>query len=257
VPRRIVLSLPWPSLAIVVAFFALWELLVAVGVVSPLFFPPPSVIARTLLKSIGNGQMGLNVGVTLTRLMTGLLLGGVPGLLLGLLMGWSPRLRSVVDPLIAALHPIPKISLLPLVMIIFGIGETSKMVLIAVASFFPMLINSTAAVRQINPIHFEVAQNYRASRWNVLWHVVLPGSLPLVLTGARLAINTALLITIGVELVSARTGLGAMIWLAWETLRTEELYAALVVIATIGALLNATLYALTKRLVPWQVERRA
>jgi ABC-type nitrate/sulfonate/bicarbonate transport system permease component len=250
-------AFPWPSLLIVVTLLLIWELGVRVGVISALFYPAPSTIARTLVKFIANGQMALNVGTTLSRLFTGLLLGGIPGLLLGLLMGWSPRLRAVIDPLVAAMHPIPKISLLPLVMIIFGIGETSKIVLIAIATFFPMLINTVAGVRQIHPIHFEVAQNYRASRLNILRYLVLPGSLPSVLTGLRLAVNIALLITMSTELVSARTGLGAMIWLAWETLRTEELFAALVVIATLGTLFSLVLQWLSQRLVPWQVERHA
>jgi ABC-type nitrate/sulfonate/bicarbonate transport system permease component len=165
------------------------------------------------------------------------------------------RLRSVIDPLVAALHSLPKIAILPLIMIIFGIGDVWKVVVIAIGSFFPMLITSAAGVRQIHPIYFEVAENYGASRLRVYARVVLPGSLPLVLTGLRLAMNTALLLAIAVEIVAAQQGLSSMIWFAWETLRTEELYAALVTAALLGIGFNALVQQLIRVLVPWQVER--
>ena len=108
-----------------------------------------------------------------------------------------------------------------------------------------------------NSINTFVAQNYGASRLKLFTRVVVPGSLPLILTGARLALNVALLVTIAVELVAAQEGLGEMIWFAWETLRTEELYASLIVIAALGIGLNFLLQRLTAWLVPWQVEREA
>jgi NitT/TauT family transport system permease protein len=118
-----------------------------------------------------------------------------------------------------------------------------------------MLINSMAGVRQLSPIHFEVAENYGANPLQVLTRVVIPGSLPLVLVGARLAVNIALLFTIAVELVSAREGLGEMIWLAWQTLRTEELYASLAVIGALGIVFNLLLQFSARRLVAWHAER--
>jgi NitT/TauT family transport system permease protein len=171
------------------------------------------------------------------------------------MMGWSQRLRIVIDPFIAAAHPVPKIALLPIIMIIFGIGESSKVVVVGVAAFFPMVINAMAGVRQISPIHFEVAENYGANPVKTFTRVVVPGSLPLVLTGARLALNTALLLTIAVELVAAQKGLGVMVWFAWQTLRTEELYASVAATATMGVSFNLLLQRLAAHLVPWQVER--
>lgn len=245
---------PWTPVLVVVTVLLMWELGSALGLISRLFFPPPSVIGRTLFRLILNGTLVSNLVMTVGRLVSGVLLGGIPGLLLGLLMGWSPRLRQVVDPLIATIHPMPKISLLPLAMIIFGIGDTSKVVLIGVGTFFPMLLNAMAGVRQIAPIYFEVAHIYRARPMTVLRRIVLPASLPFVLTGVRIALNTALLLTIGTELVASQTGLGAMIWLAWETLRTEELYATLAVIGLLGASLNFSQERLASRLVPWQMK---
>jgi NitT/TauT family transport system permease protein len=199
--------------------------------------------------------LAIHLRATLSRLFLGFALGGFPGLILGLAMGWSHRLRRIIDPLIAALHPIPKIAVLPLIMVVFGIGESSKIVSVGIAVFFPVLINAMAGVRQISPIYFEVAKNYGASLFRVLTRVVGPGSLPLVLTGMRLGLNTALVLTIAVEVVSAQVGLGEMIWFAWETLRTEELYATLIVTAGLGIGFNVVLQHLTARLVPWQAGR--
>ncbi len=245
----------WVPALIVVCTLIVWEWSVRSGRLSALFFPAPSVVAMTIVRLFESGVLATHTRATLLRVVSGLVLGGVPGLLAGLAMGWWRPLREALDPLVAAAHPLPKIAVLPLIMIIFGIGESSKIVAIAVGTFFPMLINSMAGVRQISPIHFEVAKNYGASPFKVLMRVVIPGSLPLVLVGARLALNIALLFTIAIELVSAREGLGEMIWLAWQTLRTEELYASLAVIGTLGVLFNLFLQFLAKRLVPWHLER--
>src|SRR6266498_379254 len=103
-----------------------------------------------------------------------------------------------MDPLVAAMHPIPKVALFPMFLVLFGIGEWSKVAVVVAATFFPMAINSMAGVRQIGPIAFEVARNYGASRRRVFTSIVVPGSLPIVAAGVRIAVNTALLVTIAV-----------------------------------------------------------
>lgn len=242
-----------PTALLALGLLLVWELSARMGWVSTLFFPAPTTILRTLGDTIRSGEMLVDIAATLTRLLAGILVGGGIGVATGLLMGWSRRMRILIDPLVAATHPIPKISLLPLVLIIFGIGEGSKIVLVAIASFFPMLINTMTGVRQIPAIYFEVATNYQARPLTIMRRIILPGSLPMILAGARIALNTALVITIAVELLTAREGLGAAIWLAWETLRTEELFAVLVVIAMMGILCNWGLHAAAKRLTPWHI----
>jgi ABC-type nitrate/sulfonate/bicarbonate transport system permease component len=230
----------------------IWEWQSRAGNLSTLFFPAPSTIFNALRELFTSGEGIDHLEATLTRLVLGLLLGGLPGLLVGLAMGWSRKLRVIFDPFIASLHPLPKIALLPLVMIIFGIGETSKVVAVAIVVFFPMVINSMAGVLQISQIHFDVARSYGADRFKIFSRIILPGSLPLILAGFRIALNSGLLITIAVELVTAREGLGALIWLSWEILRTEDLYAGLVIIGILGLLFNLILQTLSKRLLPWQ-----
>ena len=175
--------------------------------------------------------------------------------MLGVLLGESARMRAFVDPFIATFHPIPKIAMLPFIMMVFGVGEASKIVVVAVAVFFPMLLTTMSGVRQIQEAYFDIASAYGATRWQTFVHVVLPGSLPFTLTGLRIAYNIALVMALAIEIATARLGLGKMIWLAWETMRIENLYATLAVIATLGVSFNLFLTWLTARLVPWRPER--
>jgi NitT/TauT family transport system permease protein len=229
-----------------------WEGMSRTSIISPLFFPPPSVVLASLYDLVISHTLWPHLGATLMRMSLGLLIGGIPGILVGLGMGWSSRVRALLDPLVAALHPLPKVAILPLIMIIFGIGELSKVMAVAVAVFFPVLINSMVAVLQIEPLFFEVAELYGAGRGRTFKRVVLPGSLPMIMAGVRIGLNSALLITIAVELVTARQGLGALIWLAWELFRTEELYAGLLVIGFLGLLTNWLMIRLQGRLIPWK-----
>ena len=241
-------------IAVAVTLLVAWEVLSRLGVLRPVLFSSPLVIGRTLVNSFASGEMPGHLLATLTRTVAGLALGAIPGLLLGLAMGWSAALRRALDPIFAALHPIPKIAILPLLMIFLGIGEASRIAVASVAAFFPMLINTMAGVRAINPIYFEVAQNYGASRYRLFSRVVLPASLPLVFSGLRLAANVTLLVTISAEIVMAERGLGSLVWLAWETLRVELLYATLVVIASLGIGLTGGLKLIRRAVLPWQAD---
>lgn len=243
---------PW---IVVVAFLLVWELASSLDWISRLFFPPPSFILKTFFKMLTDGRLLENTQVTLVRIVLGSVLGILPGTLFGIMMGWSRRLYRIFDPLIAAIHPIPKIAIFPLILIIFGLGEISIIVVIAISAFFPALVSSMTGVRQLDPIYYEIAHNYGANRWKTFFRILLPGSLPMILSGVRLGLNTGLLITIAVELISSNSGLGVMIWFSWQTLRVEELYATMIVVAVIGILINIGLKAIFDWLAPWNSEK--
>jgi NitT/TauT family transport system permease protein len=242
----------WLALLLLLGIAVGWEIGVALRWVDALFFPAPSTIMGALVETLRDGSLWINLIATLVRLGAGVLLGGSAGLGVGLLMGWSRRLGAVLDPFVAALYPLPKIALLPLAMILFGIGESSKIALIAVSAFFPMLLNTLAGIQQIPPIYWEVAENYGARHWQFLTRILFPGSFLQILTGLRIALNTALIITLSVELLTTQIGLGSMIWLAWQTMRLQQLYATLVVIALLGYGFNLLLTYLATYLAPWQ-----
>jgi NitT/TauT family transport system permease protein len=242
--------------AIVFACLVLWEFAVRLDWVSSLFFPPPTFILKTLARMAWTGPLWPSLGITLARLGAGLTIGAGAGLMLGWLMGASRPVRVVLDPVVAALHPMPKLALFPIFLVLLGIGEASKIVLVALAAFFPMLINTLAGVRQIDGTCWEVAVNYGAKRMTLLRRVILPGSLPMAMVGLRLAANNALVVTIAVEMLSAQEGLGATIWMAWQTLRTEELFATLIVIGVVGIVMHRLVERLTHWLTPWQTREK-
>ncbi|MDQ6886947.1 MAG: ABC transporter permease [Gemmatimonadota bacterium] len=237
--------------AIALVGIAAWELAVRVQLVSDMFVPAPSAIAIALLHGLAGGELLVNLGVTLVRVGTGLAIGGTFGLLAGLALGASRRLSAIFDPFVAAIHPIPKLTLLPLMMVFFGLGETPKILVVAASSFFPLLLNTMAGVRQISPVHFDAARTYGASRRQLIACVVLPGSVPMMLSGLRIGANLAFLSAIAVEMVASKNGLGAEVWLAWQVLRVDELFATLTVIAILGVTVNAALRRLSQWGAPW------
>lgn len=242
----------WVNPAVILTALALWETLVRLGLLSPLYFPPPTAVGGRIITLFGDGTYVEHGRITLTRMGFGLLTGTSLGFLLGVAMGRSDALRRIVDPIVGALYPIPKIAILPLVMIFLGIGESSRQFVIALGAFFPMLISTMAGVRQIPSIYFEVAATYGSGPLDRLRRVILPASLPTVLGGFRIALNSVIHITIAVEIVSAITGLGSLVWISWETLDVEKLYATLAVIAVLGIATTYGVNRLSERLVPWK-----
>lgn len=250
-------ALRWVAPALTVAMLAGWEIAAQRGWIPQLFFPAPSAIFAKLIALSEGGELALHISSTLARMVVALAWGGGAGLVLGMMLGYSAPLRAVIDPFIAAFHPVPKTSLLPLILLIFGLGFFSKALVVAISAFFPMVINTMAGVMNLDRNFFDVARLHGASRGRIFWRVVLPGSLPMTLAGARMALNRALGATIGLELITAQRGLGSMLFFAWQTYRTEELYATIFVIAVLGYIFRRAVNAVASRLVPWQVDASA
>jgi NitT/TauT family transport system permease protein len=230
----------------------LLEATVRSGLISGLFLPAPTAIAVRLGQLVVDGSLVHHLGATVLRIAIGLLIGATLGVTLGLGMGMSRRLRTLLDPVVAAIHPIPRLAFFPLLIVLFGVGEWSKLAAVALGAFFPMLLNTVAGVRGMLPVHLELARNHGATHWQLFRLVLLPGSLPLMLTGLRLSSNVAFHATIGVEMVGSRTGIGSLLWLSWQTFRIDQLYAVLVVVAALGIGLASLIRAMTARAAPWQ-----
>jgi ABC-type nitrate/sulfonate/bicarbonate transport system permease component len=230
----------------------LWEVLARFGLIDVRFFPAPSSILRQMMELLRTGELERNTFVSLSRLFWGTVIGGIPALVLGIAMGLNRSVRAFFDPLIAATYPIPKSSILPLALLIFGLGEASKIFMVAVGVFFPVAINATAGVLEINKIYLDVGRNFKASRWNVFWTIALPGALPMILTGFKLGIGIGLVLIAVAEMIGAKSGLGFMIWSAWETFSVEEMYVGLFTIAIIGFVLSVSLNEIQRRVIPWK-----
>jgi NitT/TauT family transport system permease protein len=257
VPAAVPVSWSLRFLFVWLILLVVWEMVVRSGLYSGLFLPAPSAVFASLTSLIQDGTLARHVSVTVSRIIIGMAGGTLAGLVIGLAMGMSSRLRRVIDPIVAALHPIPRLAFFPLLIVVFGVGEMSKLAAVSLGAFFPMLLNTVAGVRGMNPVHIELGRSYGATRRQMFLHVLLPGSLPLMLTGLRLSSNVAFHATIGVEMVGSRTGIGSLLWLSWQTFSIDQLYAALTVIAALGIGLASFIRWVTVRGAPWLAERPA
>jgi ABC-type nitrate/sulfonate/bicarbonate transport system permease component len=215
------------------------------------FSQPPSILWH-MMELLRTGELERNTFVSLSWLFWGTVIGGIRTLVLGIAMGLNRAVRAFFDPLIAATYPIPKSSIFSLALLIFGLGEASKIFMVAVGVFFPVAINATAGVLEINKIYLDVDRNFKASRWNEFWTIAMPGALPMILTGFKLGIGIGLVLIAVAEMIGAKSDLGFMIWSAWETFSVEEMYVGLFTIAIIGFVLSVLLNEIQRCVIPWK-----
>ena len=234
---------------------AAWQWAATAGVVDPLFFPPPSALLAVGAKMVQSGELGRHIQATLIRALGGFLCGSFAGLGFGLVMGASRRLRESAEPTLSALFATPKLSLFPMLLLLFGVGDTAKIVLIALSTFILVAFHALDAVLNINSAYVEMAANYGARRRDLLRLVYFPACMPQVFTGLRLALSRSLVSAISVELIAAQDGLGSLIYLSWQTLATDRLYVAIAVAATLGVLLHNVIRKAEQRLLAWRDPR--
>ena len=240
------------SLLSPIVLLALWEFAVRVGWLNRVFYPPPSEVFRTLGELVASGQLVQDIGASLLRVGLGLLLGGVPAIVIGLLIGINATIRALVQPVATALYPVPKIALLPLMAVVLGIGEASKIAAVALSVFFLMVLSVAASVQQVDRKLFEVARSFGATQRDLFWTVALPGSLPGIMSAIKLGVGFALTLIVGIEFLGADHGIGWLIWQSYELYAINRMLAGVVTIALIGWLLTLLLDEAELRLIPWQ-----
>ncbi len=241
----------WLLLSPVLAL-GLWELLTRSGWLDARFFPAPSAILYHLFWVSPQEGLLTDIRASLSRIFWGYLGGCLLGVGMGVAMGLSATLRAALFPLVALTYPIPKIAILPLIMLVFGIGELSKIVVVGIGSFFLVLINTLHGVESLPRIYHDVARVNGIGRWRLIRRVVLPGALPSIFTGLRLAIGYSLVIVVAAEFSGADAGIGYLIWQSWETFSIKSMYAGIFVIGALGLAFSVTLDWLQRRLVPWR-----
>ncbi len=246
----------WLTLISPLVLLALWELLARVGALDPRFFSMPSEIFARLVVLLQDGTLLTNTAITLRRVAVGFVLATVPAILLGVVMGVSGVARAIFTPLVAAIYPIPKIALVPMVVLLLGIGEPAKYAVVAISVFFLVALNTVAGVRNVDQRYFDIARNNGASKWDLVWTVALPGALPSILTGVNLGLGFALTVIVGTELLLPQGGLGAMIWAAYQVYDIPTIFAALIVVALLGFAANWLMGEVEQQLVPWRVAER-
>ncbi|ALR75644.1 taurine ABC transporter permease TauC [[Enterobacter] lignolyticus] len=265
-PRRQALRWRWPlsrqltlSAATLGVILLAWWAVAGLQLIAPLFLPPPGQVLRKLVSIAGaqgfmDATLWQHLGASLTRIVIALLAATVIGVPVGMAMGLSPTVRGILDPLIELYRPVPPLAYLPLMVIWFGIGETSKILLIYLAIFAPVAMSALAGVKSVQQVRLRAAQSLGASRAQILWFVILPGALPDILTGLRIGLGVGWSTLVAAELIAATRGLGFMVQSAGEFLATDVVLAGIAVIAAIAFVLELSLRALQRRLTPWHGE---
>lgn len=256
-PPRMRLETQERLLAIVspLALLVVWQVMSWMNMLDARFIPSPITIGEGAYRLVESGELWMHLGVSLWRLAAGFVVAAVPGILIGLVMGLSRWVRLILDPIVAATYPIPKIAILPLIMLFFGIGEVSKIVIIAVAVVYLVLINTMVGVMTIDPVYFDVAKNYGAPWPKLFTRVIIPGALPLIFAGLRLGLGVSLIVIVAAEFVAAKSGIGYLIWISWETLVIENMFVGIIVITVLGVVTTFILREIERAVIPWRRER--
>jgi ABC-type nitrate/sulfonate/bicarbonate transport system permease component len=244
------------SVASVLGLVGLWEAASRVGWVPPLFLPPPSSVVVEAGRMVTSGELARHLGLSLVRIGLGFALGALTGTLVGLVLGTSRVAEAVGNPLIAATYPLPKIALLPLMILWLGIGEAPKVAMIALGVFFPVVINTYAGVRDTEPLMVKAATSLGAGRSQLLGKVILPSALPMILAGYRLGAGIALLLVVSAEMINATAGIGFLILHAGDLMLTGKLMVGLVLLSLLGLASTWALRALEAYLTPWRDDFR-
>ncbi|HCK17759.1 MAG TPA: ABC transporter permease [Thalassospira sp.] len=235
-----------------IAVIALWQLGSSSGIISELAMPSPVAVTKALWQLIVSGDLWRHLGASLQRLVGGWIMGTVAGLVVGFLVGMFTWARSPGVALVSALFPIPKIALLPLFIIWFGIGEPSKFATIAFGVFFPTVINTFGGVDNVQRNLIRMGQSFDMPMVSIIRKIILPGALPTILSGFRISSSIAIILLIAAEMIGAQYGIGALILAAGNLYQTDQLIAGVVVLSLMGLCVSWLLGRLDRWLLAWR-----
>jgi NitT/TauT family transport system permease protein len=233
----------------------LWEGFERAGFIDGRFFPPPSQIFASSVELLSDpaqrAELLNDMGSSGLRILFGYALGALLGIVTGIAMARVAPLRFALGPTIQAIYPMPKLAVFPLFIIIFGLGDGSKIALIALGVFFMTCMSTLSGVMAANPIHQDVAKAFRFPAWTRWTRVVIPGALPAIVTGLKLGLGQALIVVVSTEMISGQDGMGHFIWESWQVLDIPRMFLGLVIVALSGG--AAMLFGdfLERTLTPW------
>ncbi|MCA1299286.1 ABC transporter permease [Stappia indica] len=229
-----------------------WEAGSRSGVISNLVLPAPSEALEALRQLVETGQLWLHLGASLQRLVIGWSLGVTLGVAVGLLVGLLPLARAGLLPLVSALFPIPKIALLPLFVIWFGIGEGSKVATILFGSFFPTVIATYGGVDNVDRTLVRMGQSFGLGWWSIVRKIILPGAMPAILSGCRISASIAIILLVAAEMIGAEYGIGAYVLMAGSLFATDQLLAGVAMLSVLGLVVSWLIGRAERRLLRWR-----
>jgi ABC-type nitrate/sulfonate/bicarbonate transport system permease component len=243
---------PWAAVATLCGLVGVWQVLASLGLIPTLFLPAPIAIGRALWALTLSGELWSHVSASLVRLAVGWSLGTVFGVATGLAIGLSTLLRSPGMAVVSALFPIPKIALVPLFIIWFGIGEGSKLATLGFGVFFPTVIATAGGVDNVPRSMIRMAQSFGLSYAAIVRKIVLPAALPAILNGFRVTSAIAVVLLVAAEMIGAERGIGAFVLSAGNLYDTDNLLAGIVVLSILGLLIAWVITLLERALLRWR-----
>jgi NitT/TauT family transport system permease protein len=234
------------------AGLVLWEILARALLENELLIPPPSSVAHTFWRLLISGELAKHFQATLIEFAYGFSAACVLGVILGYLMGMYRWFDNILDPWIAMLYSIPVIALVPLIIIWFGIGILSKIVIVFKITLVAIILNTAAGIRNLDPVWLELGKSLRLSPWQTTYKIRLPGALPYIITGMRLGVGRALLAVVVAELMAANAGLGYLLRDSSETWDSPKLFVTVILLALIGLVSFNLIKRFEQKIAPWR-----
>jgi len=232
-----------------------WQAAFNAGLISPLFFSSPEAVVKQFRYTLVEGTLLADMKYSGTNFAIGFGLAAVTGIVMGVLIGWYRRLRLFFDPFLNALYATPRVAMVPLIIIWFGIGIWSKVFIVFLAAVFPILINTVGGVRALDRDLLRAAKAFCASDWQIFKTLAIPGSVPFILTGIRQGVAMGLIGVVVGEMVGSSQGVGFMVAYGGQTFNTDTLFVGMIVIAFSGILLTWVAERLERRFSRWRPER--
>jgi len=245
------------SLAPIVVALGLWELVARSGFTNRILLPPASLVLYTFVIKITDGTLLSPIMFTLYTAMSGFLIAATVAIPAGLLLGWQRWLYRVFEPLVETLRPIPAVAIIPLAIIFLGVGLTSRIAIVTYSSFFLIFINSLYGVYGIDKLMFLSLQSIGMKQSTIFRKLIIPGSMPFVFAGLRLALVVSIILSVATEMLFGNIGIGHFLMFSVENFRFTSLYAGIVTLSILGYTLNKIFLIIERRVIGWSQELSA
>ncbi len=233
----------------ILGLLIVWQLVYSIGDFGDALFPSPLGAWEALLKIARNGVLIKSIGTSMYRFAVGYISGVLAAVLLGLILGWFSNAFKYINPVVQLLRPISPTAWMPFIALWFGIGDVPAIVIIIIASFFPVLLSTVAAVGGIDPIYLKVSDNFGIKQPQIMWKVIFPAAFPQIANGIHLALGTAWIFLVAGEMIGCQSGLGYLIIDSRNNIDASTLLAAILVIGVIGLLLDSVLKVLERKIL--------
>lgn len=235
----------------ILILLSIWEILSKIGLLNPFFLPAPTKIVESFIALLANGQLIIDLLVSVRRVLFGFLISILTAVPLGLFLGMNKKIKRLVSPLVNFIRPIPPIAWIPLAIIWFGIGNTTSYFITMIASFFPIFINTITGVENISQKHLDVAKSFDVDKKTLLIHVIFPCAFPFILSGMRIGLGIGWMAVVAAEMIAAFSGLGYLIIINQDMLRMDRVLVGMITIGMVGLLLDTFILELRNRFIKW------